>query len=147
MGDAYECHKPLGNGSYGNVCQGIHKKSGMLVAIKQIKGVFDNHTDCKRILREIKILRRLKHPSIIDIFDIVEPTDMDNFSDLYIVLQFAETDLKKTLRSALFLTTRHIKIMMYNLLCGLYYLHSAKVLHRDLKPANVLVNEDLTVKI
>lgn len=36
---------------------------------------------------------------------------------------------------------------MYNLLCAVKYLHTAKVIHRDLKPANVLVNEDCSVKI
>lgn len=36
---------------------------------------------------------------------------------------------------------------MYNLLCGLHYIHSAGVIHRDLKPANVLINEECTAKI
>lgn len=36
---------------------------------------------------------------------------------------------------------------MYNLLCGIKYLHDSNVLHRDLKPANVLINEDCTVKL
>lgn len=41
----------------------------------------------------------------------------------------------------------HIKTILYNLLCALYYLHSAQVLHRDLKPANVLVDESCAVKL
>ena len=41
----------------------------------------------------------------------------------------------------------HIQTLVYNILCGLKYLHSADVFHRDLKPANLLVNEDCTVKI
>ncbi|CAI2361136.1 unnamed protein product [Moneuplotes crassus] len=112
---------------------------------KTNKGIFDNQTDCKRILREIKILRKLNHPYIIRLFDIVEPRDLDNFSDLYLVLQLADSDLKKVLRSGLFLTPKHIKEILYNLLSALYYLHSAKVLHRDLKPANVLVDENCSV--
>ena len=115
------------------------------MAIKQIKGIFDNETDCKRILREIKLLRRLDHPYIIRLYDIVEPRNLDHFSDLYLVLQLADSDLKKVLKSALFLTPKHIKQILYNLLCSLYYLHSAQVLHRDLKPANVLVDESCSV--
>jgi len=41
----------------------------------------------------------------------------------------------------------HIQTLLYNILCGLKYLHSADVLHRDLKPANILINEDCSVKI
>lgn len=51
------------------------------------------------------------------------------------------------LKSGLFLTPMHIKTILYNLLCALYYIHSAQVLHRDLKPANVLVDESCAVKL
>lgn len=36
---------------------------------------------------------------------------------------------------------------MYNLLCALKYMHSARILHRDIKPANILINEDCAVKV
>ena len=45
------------------------------------------------------------------------------------------------------ITEHHIRTIVYNYLCGLYYIHSAGVIHRDLKPANVLINEDCTAKI
>ena len=38
-------------------------------------------------------------------------------------------------------------MIIYNLLCGVKYMHSAKVIHRDIKPANILINEDCTIKI
>ena len=38
-------------------------------------------------------------------------------------------------------------MIIYNLLCGIKYMHSAKVIHRDIKPANILINEDCTIKI
>jgi serine/threonine protein kinase len=41
----------------------------------------------------------------------------------------------------------HIKTVLYNMLCALYYLQSAQVLHRDLKPANVLVNDCWAIKL
>lgn len=55
--------------------------------------------------------------------------------------------MKKLVKSSIFLTELHIKTLIYNLMCGLLYLHSAHVLHRDIKPANILINEDCTVKI
>lgn len=62
-------------------------------------------------------------------------------------MDYCQSDLKKLLKSPIFLDEIHIKTLIYFLLCGLKYIHSAKVLHRDLKPANILINEDCTVKI
>jgi mitogen-activated protein kinase 1/3 len=63
------------------------------------------------------------------------------------VLEFAESDLKKILKSSLSLEILHIQTIVYNLLCAVKFLHESKVIHRDLKPANVLINEDCSVKL
>ncbi len=65
--------------------------------------VFDDEIDCKRILREIALLRRLKHPYVVELFDIIEPTDLKTFDTLYVVLELAESDLKKVIKSAIHL--------------------------------------------
>lgn len=109
--------------------------------------IFDDEVDCKRILREITLLRRLRHPYVVELFDIIEPVDLDKFDTLYVVLELAESDLKKVIKSAIHLQLKHIQLVVYNLFCAVRYLHSANVLHRDLKPANILVNEDCSVKI
>ena len=41
----------------------------------------------------------------------------------------------------------HAKIILYNLLCAVNFLHSANILHRDLKPSNVLLTDQCSVKI
>jgi len=110
-------------------------------------GIFDDEVDCKRILREVTILRRLRHPYVVELFDIIEPKDKEHFETLYVVLELAESDLKKVIKSAIHLQLKHIQLVVYNLLCAVKYLHTANVLHRDLKPANILVNEDCSVKI
>lgn len=58
--------KPIGKGAYGVVCS-AHNDKGEKVAIKRIGGVFDNTVDAKRTLREILLLRHLKHENIIEI--------------------------------------------------------------------------------
>lgn len=65
--------------------------------------IFDDEVDCKRILREITLLRRLRHPYVVELFDIIEPTDVDKFDTLYVVLELAESDLKKVIKSAIHL--------------------------------------------
>jgi mitogen-activated protein kinase 1/3 len=52
----------LGQGSYGQAASAIHKASGKKVSIKKMDGVFEDEVDCKRILREITLLRKLKNP-------------------------------------------------------------------------------------
>ena len=62
-------------------------------------------------------------------------------------MEYAESDLKKILKSSINLEFLHIQTIIYNLLCAIKYLHESKVIHRDLKPANVLINEDCSVKL
>ena len=108
MGEDYECIKLLGQGSYGAVCSAIHKPSGKKMAIKRMDGVFEDEVDCKRILREINLLRKLQHPYVIRIYDVVEPKNLETFDSLYVVLELAESDLKKVIKSAIHLQIKHI---------------------------------------
>lgn len=147
VGREYECVKLLGQGSYGAVCSAVHKPSGRKVAIKKMMGVFEDEVDCKRILRELHLLRKLRNNMVVELFDLIEPKDPANFDTVYVVLGLSESDLKKVIKSAIYLETKHISTVVYNLLCGLKYLHSANIVHRDLKPANVLINEDCSVQI
>lgn len=147
IGKDYECVKMLGSGSYGQVCSAIQKSTGNKVAIKRMTNIFDDEIDCKRILREIYLLKHLKNRFVVEMIDFIYPTNEADFKDIYVVLSLSESDLKKVVKSAIFLKEKHIATIVYNLLCGLKYLHSANVLHRDLKPANILINEDCTVAI
>ena len=92
--------------------------------------------------------------------DIPKP---DNFNECYIyegkfaqlvlliipnlLLEVMECDLAAIIRSGQPLTDAHFQSFIYQILCGLKYIHSANVLHRDLKPGNLLVNADCELKI
>ena len=73
-----------------------------------MENIFDDETDCKRILREIALMRRLKHPFLVGIVEILMPSDPANFDTLYVVMEFAESDLKKIIKSNINLEMIHI---------------------------------------
>eukprot|EP00928_Gymnodinium_smaydae_P066128 TRINITY_DN4918_c0_g1_i1.p1 TRINITY_DN4918_c0_g1~~TRINITY_DN4918_c0_g1_i1.p1 ORF type:complete len:450 (+),score=91.38 TRINITY_DN4918_c0_g1_i1:195-1544(+) len=143
----YEVRKVIGRGSYGSVCEAYDTKTETLVAIKQLKRLFGDLTDCKRILRELAILTRLRHENVVKVHDIVAPADYRTFNELYICLEICDTDLKKLIRTDVHISMLHINTMLCNLLVGLQYVHQCGIYHRDLKPANCLVNQDCVVKI
>ena len=92
-------------------------------------------------------MRKLKHPFVVELVELIYPRDPENFDTLYVVMEYAESDLKKIIKSNINLEMQHTQHIIYNLLCAIKYLHESNVLHRDLKPANVLINEDCTVKL
>eukprot|EP00919_Chromeraceae_sp_WS-2016_P073639 GHVR01174145.1.p1 GENE.GHVR01174145.1~~GHVR01174145.1.p1 ORF type:complete len:441 (+),score=78.27 GHVR01174145.1:52-1323(+) len=145
--ERYEIRHMIGTGSYGSVCEAFDHKTLKVVAIKRMHRVFEDLVDCKRILREIALLNRLDHAHVVRLEDIVVPRDLKGFDEVYLVLEIADSDLKKLFRTPVHLTELHIKTLLYNLLVGVKYIHSRGIYHRDLKPANCLVNQDCSVKI
>ena len=141
----YTLLKRLGKGSYGSVCLAQCNITNQRVAIKSVKGIFENIYDAKRILREISILRILNHPHIVKIIEVI--VTERSFRTIYIVMESAQSDLKKIVKSATYLDFEQVRYMFYQAVCGLRYMHSANILHRDLKPANILINDDCTLKI
>jgi len=143
----YQPLKPLGRGAYGVVCSAIDRTNDRKVAIKKIPKAFEDMTDAKRILREVKLLRHFKHENIIGLYDLIHPPENGSFDDLYIVLDFMETDLHQIVYSKNELTDEHVQYFIYQVLRGLKFIHSAHVIHRDLKPSNLLLNGNCDLKI
>jgi serine/threonine protein kinase len=69
------------------------------------------------------------------------------FDEVYLVLRQCDMDLLKLLKSAKSLEETQVKSIVYDILCALKYMHSAKIMHRDLKPGNILINDDCTIQI
>lgn len=144
----YKPERLMGTGAYGSVCLATDTRTGVQVAIKKCGSLFENLTDTKRILREIALLKYLKHPNIVNIIDVIEPREIEvKFKEIYIVLEMMQTDMRQIIASKQALSIEHIKYFMYQLLKGVLYMHSAGVIHRDLKPSNLLLNSDCDLRI
>jgi len=147
LGKDYTILKVLGVGGYGTVCQACHEPTKTVVAIKRMRKLFNNKMDCKRILREVSILKRLNHPNVVKLHDILDVKDVENFNNIYLVMEYTELDLHRLLQSNIYLDIEQVRKLIYNTLVALKYIHSAGVLHRDIKPGNILINKDCSVKI
>ena len=63
------------------------------------------------------------------------------------ITELMQSDLHKIIVSNQPITSDHVKIFLYQILRGLKYLHSCRILHRDLKPGNLLVNSNCLLKV
>ena len=110
--------------------------------------IFDNLTNARHLLREIKLLRMLNsHINIVRFKGLLPPADLENFNDLCLVFEYIDTDLQKLIHSDQYFTNLHIQFLLYQILCGMNYIHSTNIIHRDLKPSNILVNANCTLKL
>ncbi|KAL9250718.1 Mitogen-activated protein kinase 19-like protein [Drosera capensis] len=148
-GDAnrYKILEIIGKGSYGVVCAAIDTHTGEKVAIKKINNIFEHVSDAIRILREIKLLRLLRHPDIVEIKRIMLPPSSREFRDIYVVFELMESDLHQVIKANDDLTPEHLQFFLYQMLRALKYMHTANVYHRDLKPKNILANANCKLKI
>lgn len=109
VGTEYEVKKVIGSGSYGSVAEAIHKPTGKKVAIKRMDDIFADDEDCKKMVREIKLLKAMNSSNFVTkLLDIIEPKNPQDFKDLYIVQEYVDADLKKVLKSSLTLSELHI---------------------------------------
>lgn len=142
----YSNLKYLGSGAFGQVCQAKNMK-GMTVAIKKIKDPFISPDHAKRVFREVKLLKHMNHENIIQLIDVFTPGDSaDTFSEIYMVSNLMDQDLRKLLDNYR-LTNTQAKLVAYQILRALKYLHSGGIIHRDLKPSNIAINDNFEIKV
>lgn len=157
--ESFKKFDKIGEGSFGKVFKAeyleydknsLTKHIPKFVALKQILVNNEKEGFPLTALREIMLLKRLKHQNILILLDTVtsKPTEKNNYmGDVYLTFEYMQHDLGGILRSKTIFKLPEIKCIMHQILLGTKYLHDNSVLHRDLKPSNILLNKEGIVKI
>ena len=141
--DKYLRLEKLGEGTYGVVYKCKNKDSQELVAVKRIKLENEDEGIPSTAIREISILKQLKHPNIVSLLDLIHGE-----KKLHMIFEYLDYDLKKYLdHIGAPLQPQLVKSYLYQMLDSVCYCHSKRILHRDLKPQNLLIDKNGHIKL
>jgi cyclin-dependent kinase 2 len=139
--NTYQKLEKIGEGTYGVVYKTLDKRSNAIVALKKIRLESDDEGVPSTAIREISVLKELRHQNIVRLLDIVHTQ-----TKLYLIFEFLQHDLKKFMEIER-LSPEKVKLFLFQLIQGLLFCHTRRIIHRDLKPQNLLVKEGSMIKI
>ncbi|XP_070711270.1 cyclin-dependent kinase-like 4 [Pempheris klunzingeri] len=141
--ERYESLGLVGEGSYGTVLKCRHRDSGRLVAIKKFVDSDDDKTVKKIALREIKLLRQLRHDNLVNLLEVWKRRRR-----WYLVFEFVERTLLDDLEQhPSGLDPNTSRQYLYQILRAAAFCHQQNIIHRDIKPENILISQGGVVKL
>lgn len=139
----YESMGTVGEGTYGVVIKARHKETGQIVAIKKFKESDEDEQVRKTALREVRILKQLKHDHIVNLVEVFRRK-----GKLYLVFEYVDKTILEELEQHPYgLSELEVKKCTYQLLKGVQYCHDNNIIHRDIKPENILVSKHGALKL
>ena len=141
--EKYTKVEKVGEGTYGVVYKCKVKDTNDFVALKKIRLENEDEGIPSTSIREISILKQLRHPNIVYLIDLIHGE-----KKLYLVFEYMDHDLKKFLDiNNGPLTPELVKSYLFQILIAINFCHSKRILHRDLKPQNLLIDKDGIIKV
>ncbi|KAI9587949.1 serine/threonine-protein kinase PLK4 [Glossina fuscipes] len=144
--DDYEVLHLLGKGGFASVYKARCLKTSQMVAIKMIdKKLIQGAGMVNRVRQEIEIHSRLKHPSVLELY-----TFFQDANYVYLVLELAHNgELQRYMKETMHRPMKEFEAasILRQVVSGLLYLHSHRIMHRDISLSNLLLSKDMHVKI
>jgi len=133
----YEVLEELGHGGMATVYRARDRRLGREVAVKVIHPhLRDSQEVVVRFNAEAKAVAKLRHPNIVDVYDVSEPNEADQY---LVVALVRGTTLRKLLQERGLMPAEVAGALGLELLAALEHAHGNGVVHRDVKPENVLL--------
>ena len=145
----YILGRTIGQGTFGKVKLGTHILTDEKVAIKILeKDRIADSADQERVAREIRILKQIRHPNIIQLYEVGVTQIIDTGRELYFIMEFASGgELFDYIVAHNRVKEKEACKFYHQLLSGVEYLHKLGIVHRDLKPENLLLDHNKNIKI
>ena len=136
--------RDLGKGTFGKVRVGTHLLTDEKVAVKILeKDKIVDSSDVDRVSREIHILKILRHPVVVQLYEIIESE-----KELFLIMEYARGgELFEFIVSHKRVREKEAARFMHQIISGIEYLHKLGICHRDLKPENLLMDDYNNIKI
>jgi len=127
----------------------VHIPTGEKVAIKILeKCRIIDVSDIERVSREIHILKLIRHPTIIQLYEVIHKQIIETPSKLYLIMEYASSgELFDHIVSSSRLKEKEACSFFQQIVAGIEYIHKLNVVHRDLKPENLLLDHNNKLKI
>ncbi|NWZ99240.1 CDKL2 protein, partial [Nesospiza acunhae] len=141
--DKYQVLGLVGEGSYGMVTKCRNRESGQIVAVKKFLESDDDAAVRKIALREIKLLKQLRHENLVNLLDVCKRKKR-----WYLVFEFVDHTVLDDLEdSPNGLDFERVRKYLFQIMRAIAFCHSHNIIHRDIKPENILVSQSGVVKL
>jgi len=144
----YTHEKLLGEGGMGKVYLANDRKLERKVAIKELNYLAENQAQVDKVdhvLKEARLLARVNHTNIIQIYDLYSTHDEDKH--IALVMEYFKSKTLTQFQNETITTLVQKLDLLRQLASGLAQAHKSGVIHCDLKPNNILVNDQGLLKI
>uniref|UniRef100_A0A8C1X4F2 MAP/microtubule affinity-regulating kinase 3 n=1 Tax=Cyprinus carpio TaxID=7962 RepID=A0A8C1X4F2_CYPCA len=139
----YRLLKTIGKGNFAKVKLARHILTGKEVAIKIIDKTQLNPTSLQKLFREVRIMKTLRHPNIVRLFEVIETE-----KTLYLVMEYASGgEVFDYLVSHGRMKEIEARAKFRQIVSAVHYCHQKNIVHRDLKAENLLLDADANIKI
>ncbi|KAK6296843.1 hypothetical protein J4Q44_G00329850 [Coregonus suidteri] len=139
----YRLLKTIGKGNFAKVKLARHILTGKEVAIKIIDKNQLNPTSLQKLFREVRIMKGLNHPNIVQLFEVIETENT-----LYLIMEYASGgEVFDYLVSHGRMKEKEARAKFRQIVSAVHYCHLKNIVHRDLKAENLLLDADSNIKI